>query len=215
MAKFIKEIHDLVNFLAGKSLATKQPPEKIDMVLYEVVVDLFNSYYKHYVKTQEISDFLLPFKRTKTLTVSNGVADLPLDYQHMRAVRTLAKLKIDLVEDKFWDGRVNSKVVPPSATNPIARIEVPESDATKRIIEVIPSQNVIVEYFKAPTKPRYAYDVVLTKYVYNDTDSTDVEFSPLLFPEIKKRVLSGLGINIRDRDLTVYAEQSKQTEQPK
>ena len=215
MAKFIKDIHDLVDFMAGKSTANKQPPEKIDQVVYEVTIDLFNDNYKVYVKTQEVSDFLLAFKRIKTVTATGNFATLPPDYQHARAIRTTAGKKVDLVEDKFWDGRKNSKVAPPSATNPIARIEVPEADPAARTIEMHPGQDLILEYFKLPVKPHYAYTIQGSKYVYDDLASVDVEFSPLLFPDIKKRVLSGLGINLRDRELTVYAEQAKRNEMPK
>lgn len=209
MAKFIEDIHNLVNFLAGKNIATKQPPEKIDLVLHEVLIDIFNGYYDNYVKTQKIHDYLLPFFRTKTITVVNNIGDLPADYQHKRALRTTAGVKIDLIADKFWDGRRRSKVAPPSATNPIARIDVPESDATKRIIEVWPSSNVFLEYFKAPDKPKYAYDIVSTRYIYNEAASVDVEFSRLLYNDIKSKTLSGLGINLRDRDMTIYSEQAK------
>jgi hypothetical protein len=215
MAKLIKDIHDLVDFLAGKNSANKQPPEKIDQVVYEVVIDLFNDNYKMYVKTQEISDFLLAFKRTKKVTATGNIATLPADYQHMRAIRTMAGKKVDLVEDKFWDGRKNSKVAPPSDTNPIARIEVPEADPAARTIEMHPAQDLMLEYFKAPAKPLYAYAVQGTRYVYDDDATIDVEFGTLLFPDIKRRVLSGLGINLRDRELTVYAEQAKRNEYPK
>ncbi|MEJ7644276.1 MAG: hypothetical protein WKF87_06755 [Chryseolinea sp.] len=215
--KFIEDIHELVNFLAGKNIATKQPPEKIDMVLYEVVIDLFNGYYDNYVKTQKISDYLLPFKRTSTLVMTAGIAELPATYQHVRALRSDLGKKIDIVEDKFWDGRVNSKVCPPSVPNNIiARIEVPESDSLKRILQVVPVQgSVVLEFFKAPDKPKYAFTLTGTRYVYDEENSIDVEFSPLLFNDIKKRVLSGLGINLRDRDLTNYSEQAKATEQAK
>jgi len=122
MAKFIKDVHDLVNFLAGKSIATQQPPERIDAVLYEVVLDLFNTYYDHYVKTQKIDDYLLPFKRTAIITVIFHYGILPPDYQHARGLTTMGRRNIDIVPDKFWYGRFNSKVAPPSETNPIARI---------------------------------------------------------------------------------------------
>jgi hypothetical protein len=122
---------------------------------------------------------------------------------------------VDLVEDKFWDGRKNSKVAPPSTTNPIARIEVPEADPAARTIEMHPGQDLILEYFKAPVKPHYAYTLQGSRYIYDDAASVDVEFSQLLFPDIKTRVLSELGINIRDRELTMYAEQAKRNELPK
>jgi len=73
----------------------------------------------------------------------------------------------------------------------------------------------LLEYFKAPAKPLYAYTPVGSRYEYDDAASVDIEFSHLLFNDIKKRVLSGLGINLRDRDLTIYSEQSKANDQMK
>ena len=215
MAKFIKDIHDLVNFLAGKNIATQQPPERIDLVLYEVVNGLFNGYYDHYVKTQKISDYLLPFKRIKTLETVGGIVELPPEYEHVRALRSAIGKKIDVVDDKFWDGRINSRVAPPTAEAGIARIEIQEADG-KKIIQVVPVQTpILLEYFKAPDRPLYKYTLAGTKYVYDEANSVDIEFSHLLFDDIKKRVCSSLGVNLRDRDLTVYSEQAKGNDQLK
>jgi hypothetical protein len=216
MATFIKDVHDLCNFLAGKNIATKQPPENIDLVVYEVITELFNTYYDNYPKNQKIEDYLNPFKRKKAITITLNKGNLPEDYLHCRAIRTLADVKVDLVPDKFWNDRKNSKVNPPSATNVIARIEIQEgADPPTPVLEVYPSQNVVMEYFKAPTRPVYVYTKVGNRYVYDEDNTVDIEFSPALFNDIKKRVLAAMGVNLRDRELTVYSEQARATDQQK
>lgn len=217
MAKFIKEVHDLVNFLAGKNIATKQPPERIDLAIYEVITELFNTYYDNYVKTQKIDDYLTPFKRKATIAVTAGIGQLPLDYKHKRTVTTAADKEVDVVPDKFWNNRKNSAVTPPTTLAPICRLEmaVPESGEPTRTIEVYPSVNVIVHYFKEPRVPKYAYTKVGDRYVYDEANSVDIEFPRGLFNDIKKRVCSSMGINIRDRDLVNYSEQARITDQVK
>lgn len=216
MAKFIKDIHDLFGILAGKNIATKQPPERVDAVLYEVVISTFNDHYNHYVKTQKISDYLLPFKREKSIPISNGKGELPPDYAHARLITKQDGTKIDLVEDKFWPGRVKSKLSPPSEESPISRIENFGESALRRI-EVVPSSvtPVIMYYFKKPTKPVYAYSVSGSRYVYDDNGSTDLDFDVMLFPQVVMKVLSRFGINLREQQVIQYAETIKSQEQEK
>lgn len=219
MAKFIEDIHKLYNLLAGKNIATKQPPERIDQVLYEVTIGIFNDHYNHYVKTQKISDYMLPFKRVKTLTLTAGKATITaeLNYAHSRGVKLPDGTKVDVVEDKFWAGRVKSKVDPPSASRPICRIENTEADATIKQIELVPSTITSIQlyYFKIPAKAKYAYTPSGNRYIYDENNSIDSEFSPLLFPQIAMKVLSRFGINLREQQVIQYAEAMKQQENVK
>ena len=216
MAKFIEDIHNLYNILAGKNVATKQPPERIDQVLYEVTIGIFNDNYKHYVKTQEISDFLLPFKRVDTLTLSSGKKDIPTDYAHHRMTTLPNGVEIPMVEDKFWSKRAYRKLSPPTTAAPICRIENTNADPSVSQIEVFPVvPSVLFYYFKKPTKAKYAYDKEGTRYIYNDTDSVDSDFGVLLFPQIAMKVLSRFGINLREQQVIQYAEAMKAQESTK
>lgn len=217
MAKLIKDIHDLYNFLAGKNIATKQDPARLDAVLYEVVISIFNEHYDHYVKTQKISDYLMPFKRQKNITVSNGIATLPPDYLHARFVTTSGGIAVDIVEDKFWANRFNRKVGPVSADRPICRIEDSGEETPTKVINVYPGNLTPVKfyYFKLPTRPVYAYTVTGSRYVYNDVGSTDVDFSPALLPQLVLKMLSRFGINLREQQVIMYAEQMKLQESTK
>lgn len=217
MAKFIQDIHDLFGLLAGKNIATQQPPERIDKVLHEVIIGIFNDHYDHYVKNQKISDFLLPFKRQKLMTLTAGKDNLPTDYGHLRSVTLENGTKVSVIEDKFWPYRATRKVSPPSATDPICRIENQEADPFTAKIEVLPANTakVVFYYFKTPRKAVYAYTKVVNRYVYDDANSVDVEFGYLLFPQIALKVLSRFGINLREQQLINYAEQMKTQEDRK
>lgn len=217
MAKFIEDIHNLYNLLAGKNIATKQPPERVDQVFWEITIGIFNDHYDHYVKTQKISDYLLPFKRKAEISLTNGVAPLPPDYEHVRLVETEAGENVPVIEDKFWPGRARRKLDPPTATKPICRIENSIAETPVRQIQLVPSTvpKVFLYYFKTPAKAVYAYEKVGNRYVYNEAGSVDSEFSPLLFPQIAMKLLSRFGINLREQQLIQYAETMKAQEDRK
>jgi hypothetical protein len=217
MAKLVYEIHSLYNFLAGKNIATKQSPAVIDSVLYEVVISVFNEHYDHYVKTQKISDYLLPFKREKNTDLTNGIAPVPGDMLHLRYITKEDGTQIDIIEDKFWAKRVKRMVGPVSEDRPIARIEDTGETTPTKVIEVLPHTLTTCKfyYFKKPTKPVYAYTVTGSRYVYNDAGSTDVDFDIGLLPQLTLKLLSRFGINLREQQVIMYAEQMKQLESTK
>lgn len=218
MGKFIKDVVDLVEFLAGKNIATKQPPEKIDLVLYEISCSLFNGYIDHYAKTQKIARELEPFLRVKDLTLIGGKVDLPEDFQLLRYYEIDGADQCDFVLDPFWSKRKRSRVRPPSLRRPIARVEEqgtePQSFAFEVFVgtETPAPATTRIYYFKTVNKPKYGYDPVGTRYVYNESTTIDLEWGQLLFPEIKLKALNSLGINLREQEVTQYTEMMKREE---
>lgn len=215
MAKFIKDINDLVEFLAGKNIATKYAPEKIDLKLYEVSLSLFNSYYDHYAKTQKVSRFLMPFLRKKEQDVTAGRCPVPGDFEFNRRLTLHDGTRVELIEDHFWDKRAERKLGGPSLIRPIARIEDLGGDDPELSFEILPETGIdklVIFYFKTPIRPKYAYTKPGTRYIYDDGNSIDVEWSHLLFPELMLKTLNGLGINLREQQVIQYTEQMKQQE---
>jgi hypothetical protein len=216
MGLLIERIHLTLSTLEGKNVATKRPPEDVDRILYLIILDLFNKHIDNYVKTKKVSAYLLPFKRQAPVTLTAGVGSLPDGFAHHRVV-SLAGKEIDVVEDKFWNNRVNSKLRPVT-TYPICKIENDTSDPPVPKIEVAPSSTagpLKVEYFKYPTQPVYAYTVNGSRYVYSESESVDVEFPIGLFPEIITRLLGAFGIVLREGQLFQISEQLKTQEQAK
>ena len=209
MALLIEQIHLVFNDLAGKNIAKSYPPEKIDRVLNMEIVRLYNQWLDVYVKTLKISDYLLPFKGEASLIFVNGQADLPPDYAHRRGfLLPDDKTKVDVVEDKFWAGRANSKVAPPTAEYPIAKIE---NVGTARKVFILPSTiaSAKLQYFKYPTPAKYAYTVNADRYVFDEANSVDVEFNIGLFPDMVVSLLGSFGIILRENQLIQVTEMLK------
>jgi hypothetical protein len=226
MAKSIQEFYSFLSFLEGKNIATKRAPEQVDSVVYFCTTELFGKYLDHYVKTKKVAKFMEEFKRSKDITLTSGKGDLPPDYAIYREIykmtplaegESASSIKVEIVEDAFWSYRRNRTVGPASLTRPIARIEFTKDEPPVKKLEVFPASVTSVEllYFKNPVKPKYAYTTVGTKYVYDDDNSVDLEFSMLAYPDLLYRVLSGVGVNLRENQLVQFMELYKSQEQRK
>jgi hypothetical protein len=216
MALLIEKIHNVIADFQGKSVATKHPPERVDRVINLHVVEVYNKYLDHYVKTGKISDYLLAFKREKEINLTGGKGDLPADYAHYRHVYTMSGKKVDVVEDKFWNDRANRNLGGPSALRPICRLEnIEEGNARKIIVLPSSSTKVKLEYFKYPTDAKYGYTKEATRYVFDEDTSIDLELPLGLYPDIINRILNSLGIVLREGQLIQVTEVLKSQEQIK
>jgi hypothetical protein len=80
------------------------------------------------------------------------------------------------------------------------------------VIYVAPKLDVTVTYIATPVKPVYAYTLSGEDYIYDDVNSVDIEFPDVLHDDIMNRVLSNLGIAMRDGQLTQFSDQQKAME---
>jgi hypothetical protein len=223
---FIQEFYDFLSFLEGQNVATRRPPEQVDKAMYFVAIDTFDKWLDHYAKTKKISTFLEPFKRRKDIPMTSGVGDLPGDYAIYRelykmtplsAGESAASQKIDVVDDNFWNYRRNRKVGPASLARPIARIEYNKAEVPVKKLEVYPSTVTQIEllYFKTPAHPKYNYIQSGSRYAFQEAGSVDIEFSVLLYPDMLYRVLSLVGVNLRENQMVQFMELYKSQEQRK
>lgn len=218
MAKFIQEFYSFLSFCEGKDITSKRPPEKIDEALYFVIVDEFDKWLDHYVKTKKISEILGNFKRRQDVALTSGVGTLPPDYILYRVLyKADGKTRIDVVEDLYWADRLNRSIGKVSESNPVARIDFSKGETPAKVLEVYPTTLTTCElnYFKKPTKPKYAYTIEGTKYVYNDLDSEDIEFSLMNYPNLLYKVGQMVSINIRENQFYQFMQAGINQEQRK
>ena len=165
----------------------------------------------------------MPFIRQKQLTMIDGWTDKPGDFEHVRYidlpsdqvnsvnVKYPTGQEVRVIEDAFWNNRVTRKLAGPDML-PIARFE--DAGLGTIRIEVVPHTiaSINLFYFTKVIKPVYAYTISGTRYVYDDNNSVDVEWSAQLFPELRSKTLESLGINLREQQVIQYTEMMKAQE---
>lgn len=207
MAKFIKEIHDVINFMTGKGQTGYHSPEEIDNAVHEASLNLFNILKKEFEDTGNIADDLSPFIVGPTaLTLTSGVANKPANYKHCISLTAgSSEVDVDRVDHAMLPARRNDPLCPPTADYPICTFY-------GSTIQFYPTSltNVKITYLKTPTKPTWAYSVTSERFVYDDTDSVDIEWKENRHPDIRAKAMEYLGINLREADLVQFAQLKKQ-----
>ena len=119
----------------------------------------------------------------------------------------IAKLehRIDLLVDSEWVDRQSDKIVPPSEENPMARIE----DNTLQILPTTIAP--ILYYLKFPRKGKWAFTISGDSHstIFDQANSTDLDWSEISHNEIIEKTMSLLGIPIRDNTLTQFEQLQK------
>jgi hypothetical protein len=208
--KLIKRIHDRINFAIGKGESGYFSPEEIDQEVYAVILEMFSEYLDEYPKNKKIQKYLDPFLAKKDESVpSTGQINVPTTEEYIDGVETKDGVEIELLSRPEFAQRKNSQALPVSQDYPIAKIENTQMTILPKDIG-----QITIHYFEKPTEPEYAYteDTDSEQFIYNDSNSVDVQFTEQLHPKIVNRVLKRLGINTRDPFMTNVSDQEKATE---
>jgi hypothetical protein len=208
MAKAIKRIADRVEFAIKKGHTGYISPETMSEETYAEVLNVWRKYIDEYAKTQKLSLYLKPFERIESVTglaggTAEGTKAVTSCYEYPLSIITTSNrkkvTKLTIGEYEHW---FNHPTKPPTADYPICKF-------VGNTIYVAPKLDVSVTYIATPIKPVYAYTQVGDDYIYDDTNSVDVELPPVLHDDLVNRVLSNMGIAMRDGQLTQFSDQQK------
>jgi hypothetical protein len=109
------------------------------------------------------------------------------------------------VDDNEIGYRLNSRIVPPTRDFPIMAYY----DGYMQV-HPIDLQRVTMTYLREPLRPVWAFTLVNGRPVYDAANSVDVEFPFEVYNEIMVKILSYVGINLREGALMQYAEMKDQ-----
>ena len=193
-----------------------------------------------YNQTQKISDDLREFIVRGTLYVpSTGIMKYPLDYLHFSSASSTyldssisskdrnsdcpgcskeekrKNIKASIVNkvvsvrpiDDFELANIlGSSIVAPTREYPILTFY---SEGVQYHPKDIGSVDFV--YLRRPAKALWAFTTPTSKPEYDAANSIDLEWPEQVFNEIAVRILSFVGINLREGDLAQYSEGKRQT----
>jgi hypothetical protein len=200
----IKEFHKSVRELLNVGQQQYFAPEDLDAQINNAINDLYLQEYKHFEATQFISDTLGFFKKVETKTVTNNEAELPSDYYHMTELEAVLDddtvIGCDVLKDSEFFNRKHSTDFAPSTRFPIARL-----NGSKKI-EVLPVdgiKSVKIYYLRSPAKAVYGYEIDPggTTWTYDAGSSVELDWPQVGHTMIQDKVISLLGLALRDQGL--------------
>lgn len=214
----LNEVFTLLNFYINKEQGSWYTMEELTLLVDRYQRVLFNSYYIKYATSQRLDDALAPFKvdyQFTLITTPGGLIDTPAGYLNLLAIYTYVtgidnvtrKRPVEVVNEDELAIRLNSQVVPVTVNDPIALIKANWD------IQLYPDQPQagIMTYLREPVAPVFAYSVVSGRViVYDQANSTQLEWSDKDIHTIILLALNGLGINLSEGDILQWSEQKVQ-----
>lgn len=201
MAKLIKQIYDLVALSTDKGVTGYHSDQQIMDALDSVQMSFFRLLVKEFAKTKQIRNELLPFQKRANVTLTSRIGTLPGDFEHeidLWATVSGVDQPIRIIESGMFRTRMNDPIDTPSTTNLFANIYFDSGRKIEVCAQVSP---IVLNYFKRPIKPVYATTLNSGQYVYDDSNSVDVEWTALVHDVLVERTLLLLGLNMRDQQV--------------
>lgn len=215
MAKLIKQIYDLVTLATDKGLTSYWSDDQIMNGIHKAQMGFFRELIGEFSKTKKIRNELIPFQVTASITITNKIGSLPVNYFQERDATVNyqgADWPVNILEDGAFKVRLNDPIVNPTTDfkNLIANIYYDGGDKIELSAQSTPLK---FRYFKIPTKPVYATTISSGTPVYDDANSVDVDWSDITHDVIVDRSLLIFGLSIRDGQVQRVGMQSIPGEQ--
>lgn len=216
MAKLIKQIHDLIKLATDKGITEYHSSSQIDDAVDQTQMTLFRQLNERLKTDKSVRNLLLPFeKRSGAITVTAKIGTVPTDFEHEIEVWSVdgssVSQPIIVKEETFFRRRRRTTNDPIDTMADRVNTAIIYYDSGKKIELEQQVTPVYMRYYKRPVKPVFATTLSSGQYIYDDTGSTDVEWSHTVHDIIMAGACDILGVNIRDMQVQRFG----QKEEPK
>lgn len=228
----INELYKTVQFFANKEQSGFIKPSEFNLLADRAQMEMFmkkfgnpeavagpmQPYPKYsYQETQKITDDLRPFIKRISLSPNMGQIEYPDDYVHFSSLRTVQyipiagtsnmmprQVEVQAVDDSELGYMIGSSIVFPEPDYPIVAFY----DNYMQLYP-IDVEEAVFTYLRRPVKPLWAFTLVNNRPVYDEANSVNIEFPDETLNELCMKILSYVGINLREPQLVQYSENNK------
>ena len=227
----INELKTYIDFISNKEQSgNNYTPEQFNMLVKRAVEDIqrwligLEAQYQPgapvpavaYDVTQKVKDDLRWLKENPVLTVdANGRMTIPEDYVYVTSIiyeevkntdcgPTATQRSVERIDDDKWANRLSSSIKKPTKKYPVCIFY----DKDYVLFEPKDLGKVKFTYIRQITPPFWNYQIDPTTEVplYNPVGTIDIELPEILLNDLARLVLGYMGINLREQELSQYAE---------
>lgn len=213
----LQEQFDFLNFWINKSTGAWYTISELELLLDRGQMAYYVDLQSKYATSQRIKDALAPFRDTYEFGHGDsllGVVTVPeednyLDLLELRIYYTISGrgtvkyVSISPMNEDERSERLNSQLDPVTETSPIGE------QIGKGSFQLWPKVQYTGEvvFFRRPVAPVFAYTVISGRViVYNEADSTQLEWGETHIVPILLKALASIGINLRDEEVQNFAQ---------
>ncbi len=218
----IDNVYQTVKTIVNKELSGNLTPTELNKLAKLVQDEIFSSYFEdinllkvkqskgytglnHANLPQKVRQKIDIFSAVATITDNAGIYTLPADLYFVedRGIVYGNNVVVDEAQ-KSELSFLNSSIAAPSTTFPVY-------ERLGNDIKIYPStivDPITVRYIRRPVDPKWTYTEVFNKELFNPSavDYQDFEVHVSEFDNIVLKMLSYAGINLREGEVALYAE---------
>lgn len=200
----IELIHNDIDSQIKKHNSAFLRPLDKDLAINKAQYDVLDLIITEYESNQRRSSADQDLLKLHTFTDVAEERTLPSDVYKLSTV-FLGDAEGDLLDDKHFNDRLNSVILPPSVSRPIATVY---NDGAAKI-RILPAANTHkIKYWKVPVTAVFAYTQTDGVVTYNPTGSVNVGFPMSEYTKILNRTLFYLGIPSVNADVANLEKQA-------
>ena len=227
----LNDIHERILLELNKEQGQYLTHEEIDILLDRAQMHEFNLLIGNnrelpnvrmgFGKTQGLAEDLMPFYQHTNLDNADGKSianaynasaktyDLPSNVVYIISARK-GNSSVDILNPAEITARLDSEIIAPTASDPVAMLF---QQGTVKQIQLFPAEadGVTVYYLKRPDAPSFVFTTSGREVLYDDENSTQMEWSDTAIERIIQRAIALAGVNLAATDVTQYNEQKQQT----
>lgn len=202
-----------VEFVSNKAQSGAATPAEFNLVADRAQMQLFEKDYAYFLSLPDgpITEYLSFFLKKKTLIINTyGEAAWPSDYQHTASIRSpyvhpkKGMIEVEVTEEtNLQFGKLQASQLFEGTRR------YPKYSIYSDTVKFLPRDlgMAYMDYFKTPVKPIWGYTLDGdNNEIYNASTSTDFEWDEFAMNEVAGIYLSLIGINLKDGDISQFAE---------
>jgi len=191
MAIPISDIHDDIRSQLKKYNSAFVSPGDIDIAVNKAQKDVLDRIIAEYESGKTRSSADQSMLKLHSFSGDASERTLPSDVYKLSTV-FIGDREGDILDDKHFNDRMNSVIVPPSTDRCIATVYNSSSDAKIKILPTSTTHKI--KYWTDPVDAAYAFTQTDGVITYNPTGSVDVGFPMSEYSRLIARTLKYLGI---------------------
>lgn len=170
----INQVYEFLQLLSNKNQSGGFSPDRFNLAVYRATSEFYEMEYKMWQATQRITDNLVPFLKTTSMSVpSTGKVNRPSDYRHISSCRHIfyskdacgdyvgQECEVKEVNNGDLGSMMSSQLTP--ATNRFPKLSFYDT-----YIQFYPKnlKQVTFDYLRTQLTPYWDYDIVNNRPVF-------------------------------------------------
>lgn len=199
MPKLIKQIFDDITLATDNGVTKRFSITQIIDAVHLAQTTLARELNNRVKTDKSARDFMMPFQvKDATIAISSKIGNLPSNFLHEIEVYSSTGPIIVKEESNFRRRRRTTGDPIDTIADRVNTAKIYSESGTKKIELEQQITPITITYYRLPVKPVYLAPLTSGYPVYDDTNSTDIEFSDGVHDIIVAKACEILGVPIKD-----------------